>query len=369
MISGATLLRTVGAFQSAALGLGSWEAALRGLAEATGSKHAQLIGLGSEAAVPFNLMSDAPPGTTADFLSVNGADPNVNSRVRIGSRAPALAVLGEPDFDTAGDMGRHPDYGDFIRQYDIPDICLTTLVRGDGLLVGLSVMRSERQGEFDDAARAVFAQIAPYVRNAVNHQIALQHNAAALVAGAMGSLSLAAFVCDGLGRVRAMSPSGEALIAGDPRLKLREGRLSCGNEADTRALGLMLEAAAFGKPVLPPRDMLALHADGGAGPLLIEVNSLPGDVHGFGFGVAAVVLVRAAASRAERAAEHARLLFGLTATEAAVVAGLVEGRSPQAVADRLGASVGTVRTHIRHAFEKVRVRSLGELVAAVTARL
>lgn len=52
-------------FQAAGLGQVSWETALDGLAAATGSTGAQLIGLGSEATVPFNVMTGVPLETRA----------------------------------------------------------------------------------------------------------------------------------------------------------------------------------------------------------------------------------------------------------------------------------------------------------------
>ena len=115
---------TLGAFQAAALGLASWDEALRGLAGATGSRYGQLIGIGGDAAVPFNWLTDMPREAAEEFVAVSGADPQVNSRVRIGGRAPELAVLSEADFQTEEDMRRWPDYGELIRRYDFPFICL-----------------------------------------------------------------------------------------------------------------------------------------------------------------------------------------------------------------------------------------------------
>jgi DNA-binding CsgD family transcriptional regulator len=58
----------------------------------------------------------------------------------------------------------------------------------------------------------------------------------------------------------------------------------------------------------------------------------------------------------------------LTGAERRVVAGLASGRAPKELAHRWGISVGTVRTHIKHAKRKTGARTINELVA-VAARL
>lgn len=197
--------------------------------------------------------------------------------------------------------------------------------------------------------------------------MALQENAAALVAGTLEAVSVAAFVCDFEGRVTAMSSMAEALIADDGRLKLREGRLVARGEADTRALAAMVYAAAVSAPsTTPPTPTLVLHDLIGGDPLLVEVAPIPGDR---GLGVAALVIARSGRGSHDRVARLARALFDLTPTESQVVAALVAGRSPVVIAQAMGISLGTVRTHIRHVFQKVRVRSVVELVAAITSRL
>jgi DNA-binding CsgD family transcriptional regulator len=55
-------------------------------------------------------------------------------------------------------------------------------------------------------------------------------------------------------------------------------------------------------------------------------------------------------------------LYGFTAREASVAALLLQGRSPSEAADELAMSGNTVRTHIRHVFDKTGVERLADLV-------
>jgi DNA-binding CsgD family transcriptional regulator len=54
--------------------------------------------------------------------------------------------------------------------------------------------------------------------------------------------------------------------------------------------------------------------------------------------------------------------LGLTRAEAAVAAEILEADGLQAVADRLGVSLATVRTHLAHVFDKTGTRRQAELV-------
>lgn len=57
-----------------------------------------------------------------------------------------------------------------------------------------------------------------------------------------------------------------------------------------------------------------------------------------------------------------RARFHLTAAQAEVLSGLLEGRSAKQIAQRRRASVNTVRTHVKAIFEKTGCRSQRELI-------
>ena len=363
-----TTTAVIQAFQTAAVGTGSWTDALAALAALTGSRSGQLIGLGDESAVPFNWVTETSPEHVEEFVQVDGGNPRVNPRVRAGSRSAPLQVLAEADFTDPNERLR-PDYADFVRRQDIPWICLASLVREPELLIGLAVLRTERQGHIDDARKRLFGLVAPHAEQAVRTQMALQGQGADLVAGAMEALSMAVFVCDAQGRVRAMSPQAEAVLSSGGHLRLRNGQLAAITDADTRMLRLALRSAAFARLQTGPPTVMVLNDATGVAPLLVEVATLPGDHNAFGLGVAALLIVRNPRNAEGRAARMARALYGLTQAETAVVADLVNGLDPQTIARRSGVSVGTVRTHIRHIFEKAGVRTQGQLISAITGRL
>src|SRR5215471_7552767 len=120
-------------FQAAAIDGTRWYPALEALAEATGSRSGQLIGLGSNAAVAFNLVTNMDPAALRAFVECGGADPRVSPRVRAGCEADILQVQTEADFLTPEAQERHPHYQDFARPWDIPYSCLTPIERRDDM--------------------------------------------------------------------------------------------------------------------------------------------------------------------------------------------------------------------------------------------
>jgi DNA-binding CsgD family transcriptional regulator len=356
---------TIEAFQSAALGAGQWLTAIESLATLTGARYGQLIGLGSDAAVPFNWMSGGPPEITDEFLAANGGDIRINSRVRIGGRAAPLTVLDERAFTTDADCQRNPEYGEWVRRHDVSFICLSPLVHQDETLIGLAVIRTARQGLIDDQARQAYATVAPHARAAVRMQMAIESRGLQLFGGLLEAMPGAAFICDAAGRLRTMSTRAEALAAEDGLLRLRHGRLTPRADIDPRPRRTALARAAEigdGGIGAPPQDVV-LRDPATGDHVRLEITTIPSESRQFG--VSVLVVAHVADDRQLRTAELCRLLYGLTPMEGSVAARLVSGQGPQAVADEMGVTVGTVRTHIRSIYEKAGVRSQLELSAVI----
>ncbi|MFN3817136.1 helix-turn-helix transcriptional regulator [Brevundimonas sp.] len=345
--------------QCAGLGQVSWETALEGLAAVTGSAGAQLIGLGSRATVPFNLMTGAPPEAGAEFISAGGGDPAVNSRIRIGQHAAELRVLDETAFTTADDMRRSPEYAAWCHRYDLHSACVTNLVKEPDQKVGMALLRSAGQGNVSYEQKRAFAVLAIQARAAVRTQMALEAQGAKLLAGAIEAIGALAFVCDAAGRVCGLTASAETLLSGGDVLRLKGGVLTTACEASRRGFEAALaQALAGGAPPCAVAVRRLLSDD----RLFLEAAPLPrsGTLH---FGPRALIIVRGSGADEVRVAGAARSLYGLSASEAVVAAQLAAGLSPAAIAHRRQVAVGTVRTQVRQIYQKVGVSSQLELVA------
>lgn len=358
-------------FQSAALGQSEWSAALKALAAATGSRSGQLIGIGTAAAVPFNLITDVDPDAVAEFDAMGGGDPALNPRVAAGVSAPVLKVLTEDDYLTAEDYRRNPLLQHLAQKWEVAYSCLTTLERQQGLVVGLSVLRTRREGPMGSAQARLFASLAPHARAAVRLQIALEGQGAALLAGALDAVALAACVCDTQGQVRALTAQAEELLRRSSGLSLSRGRLRAQDAAATRQLETAIARAAAGQRAPGPPLAQTLVLPGPGLPLVVEVIALPrAPQHAFGFGPRVLVLARdPAGPAAEREEERRRLVlrlgFGLTAAEAHIAVRIAAGRPAEAIAAERGAALSTVRTQIKALLSKLHLTRQLELAHLV----
>lgn len=354
------------AFYSAALD-GSWYSALEGLAAATGSRIGELISVGSNATVPINIMTNIDPAAQQAFVDCGGGDPRINPRVNAGMNAPVLKVLAECDFMSPDEHERHPHYLEFAHPWDIPFICLTTLARNEDMLIGLAVGRSQSEGHISREQRAVFTSIAPHVRAAVRMQMALENEGAALLTGAMEAMSTPAFVCDRTGRVQAMTPSAEAMVANGRKLQLQSGKLSAGLAADSASLKNAIDLAAGESPRLSarlPRTVIVRSGERDASPLVLDVIALPARALEFCFAPRVLVVVHGSQGGADaRRRTVLKSVYGLTAAETEVALQLAQGSATEAIAANRVVAVDTVRAQIKSILAKLGLSRQIELVA------
>ncbi|MGH8175634.1 MAG: helix-turn-helix transcriptional regulator [Steroidobacter sp.] len=356
------------AFHSAAIDGKGWYAALEGLAHATGSQTGELIGIGMDAAVPLNIMTGIDPGFHQAFIDIGGGDPRINPRVKAGMEAPVLKVMAESDFITPDEHKRHPHYREFARPWDVPFICLATLQRQHGMLIGLAVIRTRKQGHINRTQRRAFASVAPHVRAAVRAHIALEGHGDAILSGAMEALSIPAFICDRAGIVRKLTPAAHALVVRGRGLQLKLGRLSATQPADAQALSDAIDAAAIerGTAAAPfERTIVVRTAEPEAAPLVVDIIPLPHHQFQFNFAPRVLVLIRGAAVGAadKRRAAILQAVYGMTTAETQIALQLFAGNTPDAIAVSRDVSVGTVRAQIKALLAKAGANRQIELVA------
>lgn len=352
-------------FHAAAIDPDRWLGALSAFASATGSQHGQLVCMGEDASMTFNLLTDVDPDLPGAFLAAGGADPNINPRRRAGISRPPLSVIAESDFITADACKRDAHYQEFAIPWDVPYICLTTLERRAGLLVGLAVVRSKRQGHIDDVGRRAFSSIAPHVRAAVRTNLMLADQWSAVACDAFEMLSIPAFACDRTGRVRRMSPSAEALVACNRGLELKLGKLSASRAAESVTLANAIEAAGKERRVGASASHVAIvHGAEQAQPLVLDVLPLPSRALVSTFDARVLVLVRGVGANGDkRRSTLLQTIYGMTAAETEIALQLAQGKLPEVIAKQRNVSIGTVRAQIKALLAKAGVSRQVELVA------
>lgn len=358
------------AFHEAALDGSAWYGALAAFAQATGSRHGQLVCMGEDATMPLNLLTDVDPALPEAFIAAGGTNPKVNPRRRAGIARPPLTIIAESDFITPDECKRDAHYREFAVPWDVPYICLTTLERRPGLLVGLAAVRTRRQGHIDDQGRRAFASIAPHVRSAVRTSLALADHGEALLSDALASVSAPAFICDQTGLVRRVTPAAEALISSTYRgLQLKQGRLTAQSSSEANALADAIRLSAAERRVgAPPEHVVILHGgDDSAAPLVLDVVALPNRRMPFAFDARVLVLVRGHGTvREQQRASVLQSLYGFSAAEAEIALQLLKGKAAESIAHSRNVSIGTVRAQIKMLLAKAGVSRQIEFVARLS---
>lgn len=354
-------LGMIDAVHAAALGSGSWTEALNLLAQATGSSAAQLIGLGSENFIHFNWLTGLDPDIPQKLVAIDGGNPDVNIFLRGAIQTVDSPISSSAQFISAEDRRKDFFLNEFAFVNGVAHICQGALLRENiDMMVGMSVMRSEREGDLDDRQREIFAAIAPHFRTAVKMQIALEHQGTLLAVGAMESMSLPVLVCDQSGAVLAMTSLAEACIATSAVMALENRVLRLADAAEQRMLARALHNAIAGFPrVASTLVVRGRHNN----PLILEVMPMPRREQSFGFAARALVMMRGIPASTERQRSFLQMVYGLTEAEADVALQLAAGLSPKAIAASRHVAVGTVRTQMKQVFAKTGVRRQSELAA------
>jgi DNA-binding CsgD family transcriptional regulator len=345
---GASQARAAGTdFVTAALEPHRWLEALGHLADATGSDHAQLIGFGPGYSIGFNWASNAPAEMSSAFAPV---PPDINFRVAAARVFPHLPIVYEKHYAAVVDGLRSNEYVEMCRDWGISHGCQTNLREKPDGLVGMALLRSERNGRTRPADREIFDRARREAAAAVALQIALEQDGYRLIAGTFDAMASACFVMDRGLRVRAMSPQAEGLLS-DRSLRLEDGFLKA--VAPGEALNAALRAIRGG--TTSARQVI-LASPPPALPLSLHIHRLPAREWAMGFAPFAVaVATRPDLSPAPDGASI-RTAFGLTAAETDIALQLAAGASRDEMRDARGISHETLRSHLRALYTKLGVR-------------
>lgn len=337
-------------FAAASVDASLWRQSLGQLADATGCARTQLIGIGGSNTRFFNIVSNSDDVENVRFEEVAGYDPAINFRVAAGLKAAPMAMVTEADYDHAISGLTNDAYLDYCDEADMPYGCQTSLFQSDHGLIGLAMLRTRSDGRSSQDQQAVFATIAPHVRNAVRVQQMLEMESDKLTAGALDTMRAATFTCDARGRVHAYSVSAERLLR-DGVLSLVAGRLKARSRRDDDALdGALARAIAH-----PASGVVSAALINDGDPLLLDVTALPDRCWNLDKRPRLLVVVRGRGETEATAVTRLRAAFDLTEAEAHVALGYARGKSRDLIARDRGVSVHTVRVQTKSLFGKMAV--------------
>lgn len=347
-------------FLSAALEPEKWGEAIKAMADATGSRHGQLIGFGPGAS-SFNWISDIDASIVTKTAAIDQSAPDLNFRVAADHLPDRPTIVHEAHYDVARQSLRSDAYLDLCSDFDIFDGCQTRLVADDHQMVGLALLRDSKDGRTSQQDRELFGQIAGHARAAVRLQQAIEQQGFALLSGTFEAMDRACWLLDATGRVGGMTPRAQALLSSS-RIRVSEGWLASARASETRAIGRAMRAV-----IDPPgrsADPVALADDAGGVAIMLEFHPLPVRPWALPFAPRAIVIARVG----QPTDRHVQLLtraFRLTPAEADIAIRLAAGQSRKDIALARSVSVETLKVQLRSIYDKTGCSRESQLVRIV----
>jgi DNA-binding CsgD family transcriptional regulator len=218
--------------------------------------------------------------------------------------------------------------------------------------------------------RQRFALVVPHIRRAVliGKAIDLKTLEAAALADSFDTLNSGMFLVDASGRIVHANASGHSMVAEATALRAPSGRLGAIDGQADRALLDSFSAASRGDAVLGRTGIaVPLKARDGQRYVahVLPLTSGSRRKAGASYAAAATVFVRKAELDLPSPPEAIGKEFGLTPAELRVLFAIIEVGSVPEVSHVLGTSEATVKTHLRHLFEKTGTHRQAEIVKLV----
>lgn len=271
------------AFLNAPFRDGGWAEAVAMLATATGSRSAQLIGIGGPQLLSLNIVSDMPrdPHGHLGNARLHGA---INWRVGVTERP--MQLRHEQHYASYRGQLDTSDYDDAVSDLDIPYGCQMPLLLDQSGLLGLALLRSSRNGQCDADVLERFCRLSRSAQRGVRVQLALgQEMAETMLAGLAGRTE-ATILLDRYAQLSALTDAAEALFDHPRGLGLEGQRLRLPDREEDRHLGAaiarLMASDGLSGPVLH-ECRIGRTADRPQGRWRLVAARLPAIPHGFGF--------------------------------------------------------------------------------------
>jgi DNA-binding CsgD family transcriptional regulator len=290
-----------------------------------------------------------------------------NPGVAFVASTPPTTVVSRDALVSDSELERMQLYQEVMRPLDSWHLAVMNVHRDDSYLAPMTISRGRRARPFSKEELTALRALAPHLNRALRVTLRIREiEARASALAEMGDRALAAVVLtDAFGRVAEANGLARAIVAENDGLTLRDGALrAAGGDDNARLVRLILEAAggANGLTFMRKSGVMQVARPSCRRPLALVVSPTRNVASPFGRSHAVTIAFADPERPPEADADLLKRLYGFTAREAAVAALLLKGRSPNEAADELAMRENTVRSHIRHVFDKTGVERLVDLV-------
>ncbi|HEU5017153.1 MAG TPA: helix-turn-helix transcriptional regulator [Pseudolabrys sp.] len=261
-------------------------------------------------------------------------------------------------------------YKEWVKPQRLVDHVTVVLDKSNTGVALFGVFRHERDGVADAEARRRMRLIAPHVRRAVliGHVIDLKTAEAATFADTLDGLGAGLFMLDGSGRIVHANAAGHALLTTGDVLKAASGCLLANDPQADRLLHEIFAAAANGDAALGAKGIAVPLSTGDGEHYVAHALPLTSGARrrtGAAYAAATALFVHKAALNTPSPPETIAKTYKLTPTELRVLLAIVEVGGVPEVAEALGVSSETVKTHLGRLYEKTGAGRQADLVKLV----
>ena len=241
----------------------------------------------------------------------------------------------------------------------------------DGQLSGqFGAHRPRGSSSFDEASRRTMSVLLPHLQRALQIQLrlGLYDQVQAVTLDLLERVGFGVLILDEARRLLFANRPAERVLAEEGGLRVSKGRVRAAAGAARDFDRMVAEAARTSSGAgLGAGGMLNVPVRGGEA-LRLFISPLPRERVAFGVAAPAVlVLLGDPDAAAPRRADQLRKAFGLTQAEALLLSALLAGERLSEHADRMGISIGTARTHLKHLLAKTGHHRQVDLVRAVSS--
>ncbi|HET8997461.1 MAG TPA: helix-turn-helix transcriptional regulator [Acetobacteraceae bacterium] len=340
--------------------------------------------LGGAAAAFFHFDSAVPGRTNATILDGYASSSAAEYTQHFGGRdirmphvlrLESAGVYADDRQMPFADVARSEIFQDFYRPLGLGHGIATKLFGDQTRISVLSVHRPRRGSGFDPKAVALLETVAPHLVRALQlqRQVERARSLAHGLAAGLDHFHMPVFLVDRGARVLELNSAATDLLRrADSPLRCVQGQLATIAPRLTARLHESVRSASgvlAGEPVRPPAILQLATADDDRRCSVMVAPVRRGDRLGLRAAPLALVFVSVPRLKPVLDSDGLIRMFGLSAAEASIALGLMEGDSPAEIADRRQVAQETVRSQVKSVLAKTGTRRQGELIALLSRSL
>ena len=312
---------------------------------------------------PAQILKWTSSGNIAEQMAEFVGNPEYqanNIRLQHGIAARHHGFFGNHELYGPETMERSVVYREFFRKHGLGYAAGSVLPIPNGDVAIIDIERRFVDGPMTASDLALLDGLRPHLARASVIATRLGLERARAVVEALGAIGMPAAVLSVSQRLLSANENLERL---SPQVRfLARDRLGL---SDVAAQTLLDEALVTG-PMARASRSVAVPALDGKPAAVLHLLPLPGQARDLFSGAWTLLVMTQLDRPAAPTVDLLGGLFDLTAAEARIARGIAEGGTTEAVASRLGLTVGTVRSTLKSVFMKTGVGRQSDLVALLS---